>query len=169
VRDIERGGAKGSPLGSGRQSDAEGQNDPISTDGVIALVAENPQGLPSCAGSFVFRGCRVGEESLALLASSAGSPVGKLLNLQNLDLSRCDLTDEKVRLLAESFCAHDCTKLECVDLEENRITPQGVAAFIDILKPESLPQLKHLFLAGQEVFESESGEGRHEFASEMGV
>jgi len=56
--------------------------------------------------------------------------------------------------LGEVFAAHQCPRLRCLYLSNNRISVEGVSAFFDVLTPQSLSDLQLLSLEGQEGLDS---------------
>uniref|UniRef100_A0A0G4FIP3 Uncharacterized protein n=1 Tax=Chromera velia CCMP2878 TaxID=1169474 RepID=A0A0G4FIP3_9ALVE len=158
-----RGGALGNPVRAGRfppqlkrvefclHEEATGTN----VDGLIRAIAESEKGLPHCADYLDLRGERIGEEALASLAASGGGVSGgKLSHLEILLLQDCEIDDGRLKRWGEACSAYQCPKLRLLVLNHNRISLEGVWAFLDVLTPQSLPQLTDLHLDGQEGLES---------------
>uniref|UniRef100_A0A0G4I6Q2 Uncharacterized protein n=1 Tax=Chromera velia CCMP2878 TaxID=1169474 RepID=A0A0G4I6Q2_9ALVE len=108
----------------------------------------------------------LGGEGVARLATSAvGSAGGKLSSLEGLSFSNCQIDDDVFRRLGEVLCAHVCPLLESVNVRNNRISVDGVSAFLDALSPQSVPLLECLWLEGQEGIEV--GDAEKRFASDV--
>uniref|UniRef100_A0A0G4GKE5 Uncharacterized protein n=1 Tax=Chromera velia CCMP2878 TaxID=1169474 RepID=A0A0G4GKE5_9ALVE len=130
---------------------------PIDLDPLICALAESTKGLPACVSSLELVGGRLGVEALVSLTESGGGSLGsKLSQLESLDLSECEIDDERLTRLGEVFRAHSCTHLETLYLWRNRISAEGVSAFVDRLNPDSLPNLQRLYVSPQE----EGGDSR---------
>uniref|UniRef100_A0A0G4I2F2 Uncharacterized protein n=1 Tax=Chromera velia CCMP2878 TaxID=1169474 RepID=A0A0G4I2F2_9ALVE len=126
----------------------------IDVDRLISAISESEKGLPWCVGHLNLRGGRLGEDSLVKLArSGGGSSGGRLSNLKDLALCDCEIDDQRLKRLAEVFCAHGCPQLRLLNLFLNKISPEGLTAFVDTLSPEALPCLIDLSLGGQQGFE----------------
>uniref|UniRef100_A0A0G4IG02 Uncharacterized protein n=1 Tax=Chromera velia CCMP2878 TaxID=1169474 RepID=A0A0G4IG02_9ALVE len=123
----------------------------INVDPLIAAIAESEKGLPPCVRRLNLRQGRVGEEVLAALAASEGG--GKLPDLEELLLDDADLDDGRLQRLAEVFNVHECPKLAKLDLRYNRISIEGVSAFLKTLLPTSPPNLCVLLLDSQDGVE----------------
>uniref|UniRef100_A0A0G4HM52 Uncharacterized protein n=1 Tax=Chromera velia CCMP2878 TaxID=1169474 RepID=A0A0G4HM52_9ALVE len=113
---------------------------------VAVLTSESKKGLPSCIQSLSLSGSRMREESLAALAA-CGS--GKLSSLEYLHLLDCDIDDVMLKRLGEIFAASSDSNLKGLDLQMNRITPEGLSSFFDILTTESLANVVKIHLGGQ--------------------
>uniref|UniRef100_A0A0G4F1V7 Uncharacterized protein n=1 Tax=Chromera velia CCMP2878 TaxID=1169474 RepID=A0A0G4F1V7_9ALVE len=121
----------------------------ISVDTLIRAIGESEKGLPSSVSVLNLRGGRLEEEALAFLANSGeGSGVwgGRLAALGRLDLSGCAIDDGKLKRLGEVFTAHGAPKLTCLKVKGNTISIKGLTAFIDVLRPGCLPQLKQFLV-----------------------
>jgi len=75
--------------------------------------------------------------------------------LKRLDLSLCGLDDARLRRLGEVFSAHECREMVRIDLDYNRISIEGLSAFLEALSPQSLPKLRSLSLKSQNTVEGE--------------
>uniref|UniRef100_A0A0G4IF13 Uncharacterized protein n=1 Tax=Chromera velia CCMP2878 TaxID=1169474 RepID=A0A0G4IF13_9ALVE len=95
-----------------------------SFDSLLTAIAESKTGLPPCISSLdfgglksVMRGARFSEEALAILAASGGrNSAGKLSHLEEVNMSYCDIDDQKLKRLGEVFSAYGCSSLKFLDL-----------------------------------------------------
>uniref|UniRef100_A0A0G4GD91 Uncharacterized protein n=1 Tax=Chromera velia CCMP2878 TaxID=1169474 RepID=A0A0G4GD91_9ALVE len=139
-----------------RLRDSTNPNINIDADPLITAIAESENGLPSSVRLLDLSGGRVGNRALASLAASGvGGAGGKLSYLQELILRSCDIDDGRLRAWGEVFSAHECPKLALINLSSNRISVEGVSAFLRSLSPQSLPELRSVRLEGQEGVEGE--------------
>uniref|UniRef100_A0A0G4HVJ3 Protein kinase domain-containing protein n=1 Tax=Chromera velia CCMP2878 TaxID=1169474 RepID=A0A0G4HVJ3_9ALVE len=128
----------------------------VNLDEVIRAIGESEIGLPSFVRSLNLSCGRLSEEALASLAANGGGASGgKLSHLKHLDLSSCGFDDARVRRLGEVFSAHECRELERIDLNYNRISTEGLSAFLEALSPQSLPKLRSLSLKSQNTVQGE--------------
>uniref|UniRef100_A0A0G4HZ76 Uncharacterized protein n=1 Tax=Chromera velia CCMP2878 TaxID=1169474 RepID=A0A0G4HZ76_9ALVE len=134
-------------IGFGLSSEGNG----INVDPLIEAIGESGVGVPRCVWALSFSGGRLGEEALACLAASGSewSSRGKLWDLERLELSSCQIGDQTLKRLAEVFSAHGCPKLMDLDLSKNRISLDGLSAFLDTLLPTPFPSLQQIRLDGQ--------------------
>uniref|UniRef100_A0A0G4HAV4 Uncharacterized protein n=1 Tax=Chromera velia CCMP2878 TaxID=1169474 RepID=A0A0G4HAV4_9ALVE len=137
----------------------------IDVDRLISAIAESEKGLPLCIASLNLLGGRLREDSLMKLARSGrGSSGSRLSNLKDLALCDCEIDDHRLKRLAEVFCAHGCPRLTLLNLFLNKISPEGLKAFVDALSPEALPCLIDLSVGGQQGFEGRDSEEEKRFA-----
>uniref|UniRef100_A0A0G4H9S5 Uncharacterized protein n=1 Tax=Chromera velia CCMP2878 TaxID=1169474 RepID=A0A0G4H9S5_9ALVE len=136
----------------------------ISVDSLITGIAESKKGLPPCVTCLNLSGGRLSEEALASLARGVGG--GKLSGLASLNLSECGIDDALLLQLGEVFSVEECRGLRYIDLSRNRISVDGFSAFIDALRPESLPSVYEILLEGQEGFDDD--ESRQNFSAQIG-
>uniref|UniRef100_A0A0G4GCJ3 Uncharacterized protein n=1 Tax=Chromera velia CCMP2878 TaxID=1169474 RepID=A0A0G4GCJ3_9ALVE len=130
---------------------------PVSIDPLIIAIAESEKGLPPCLSTLDLTGGRVGVESLASLAASREvGEVSKLSNLRFLTLTSCGIDDQRLKKLGEVFRAHACPELGELFLQDNKLSLEGISAFLDLLEPDSLPEVKKIAFKG-----NTDPEGKH--------
>uniref|UniRef100_A0A0G4GKB2 Uncharacterized protein n=1 Tax=Chromera velia CCMP2878 TaxID=1169474 RepID=A0A0G4GKB2_9ALVE len=123
---------------------------PLNLDPLLFAIAATKWGLPVCCSSLDLQGGRMGEEALRVLAfppeleSSSGFG-GKLGSLVVLNLSDCEIDDKKMELIGEVL-AVNAGQLDSLHLDANRISIEGVKAFLEAQTPDSLDELTTLSL-----------------------
>uniref|UniRef100_A0A0G4H1K3 Uncharacterized protein n=1 Tax=Chromera velia CCMP2878 TaxID=1169474 RepID=A0A0G4H1K3_9ALVE len=112
-------------------------------DSFVLAVRESGKGLASL-------------ECLDLSDSHAGESIeplaaaisaGGLQRLGSLRLDECGLDDEGMRQLGLAFGQNDMARLWCLSLKKNAVSEVGLSAFLEALRPQSLPRLSCLWLA----------------------
>uniref|UniRef100_A0A0G4HSV4 Uncharacterized protein n=1 Tax=Chromera velia CCMP2878 TaxID=1169474 RepID=A0A0G4HSV4_9ALVE len=137
---------------------------PVDVDPLLRGLAESESGLPSCLAVLDLSKGRMSEDALASLREGVGGSFNKLANLEQLVLTYCEIDDARLKRLGEILCVHGCPKLFNLDLSGNRISPDGLAVFIEsgALSRRSVPKLWTVSLIRQQ---GNSSGGSSDFAS----
>mmetsp|Transcript_7961 Transcript_7961/g.15516 ORF Transcript_7961/g.15516 Transcript_7961/m.15516 type:complete len:755 (-) Transcript_7961:410-2674(-) len=126
--------------------DLGGHTPHLRAEALIQIIAENDEGQPPWVWSLDLSGREEALDSLVASREARCRHDSVLVRVKVLKLASCGIGDRRLKRLGQLLSSHGCPTLETLDLSGNEISPAGFSAFIETLRPGSLPKLTTVLL-----------------------